>query len=156
MASAPASWAMSQMALKSCIVPTMLEQRVKQTSRVRLPTRDLRSSISSSPVCGSIRHSFITAPNSANRRQQPILASWSWLVTMISSPGLSRGRDRLGQDVEIHGGGRAQRQLVRVAVEQAGHGPVAGFHGLAGLDGSLEGAVGLDLGILEKVVEAVD
>jgi hypothetical protein len=70
--------------------------------------------------------------------------------------GFQQGPDRLGQDVEIHGGGRAQGQLVRVAVEKAGHGPVAGFHGLAGLDGRLEGAVGLDLGEPEKVVEAVD
>ncbi len=73
---------------------------------------------------------------------------------MIS--GFQQGPDRLGQDVEIHGGGRAQGQFVRIAVQQAGHGPVAGLHGLAGLDGSLEGAVGLDLGELEKFVEAVD
>ena len=50
----------------------------------------------------------------------------------------------------------SQGQFVRVAAQQAGHGPVAGLHGLTGLDGGFEWAVGLDLGILEEVVQSVD
>ena len=62
------------------------------------------------PLSGSTRHSLTTRPSAARRRQQPLLASWSWSVTMTSSPALSSAR-RPRQHVGVLRGRRAELNL---------------------------------------------
>ena len=50
-----------------------------------------RSARSSASVCGLTCHMRTTAPAVWSRIQPPMLASWSELVTMISSPSLMPG-----------------------------------------------------------------
>ena len=68
----------------------MLEQWVTATILVFSDKRAFKSSMLSSAVSGLICHSLIIIPCSASLRHAPTFASWSWFVTMTSSPGLRR------------------------------------------------------------------
>ena len=116
------------------------------------PVADQRFEILDSQLA-SLRIDPPLLDHRAELRQPPPAADIGLMILVGNDnlvTGFEQGPDRLGQDVEIHCRRRAQRQLVQVAVQHAGHGLVTGFHGFTGLDGSLEGAVGLNLGILEK------
>ena len=54
-----------------------------------------KSGSSSASVAGLTFQNLSTAPAACNRAQPPMLASWSLLVTMISSPGRMPGSKAL-------------------------------------------------------------
>ena len=69
----------------------MFEACVIASQVVRGVSRRSRSASSSARLSRLTSHTLITAPACARRIQPPMLASWSLLVTMISSPGFTPG-----------------------------------------------------------------
>ena len=72
----------------TAVVIEEFQEQIDDAKETILDNNFSNCPISNSAVDLLICHSFITAPTSLSLLQAPIFASWSWFVTMISSPGL--------------------------------------------------------------------